>query len=69
MNHPTAPVKEKKKRRLRWLSCLEQDAGPSTLFLSNAPESTILEDNVGGCDDVQVVGSALDEEEEEEEIR
>jgi hypothetical protein len=48
---------------------LEQDAGPSTLFLSNAPESTILEDNVGGCDDVQVVGSALDEEEEEEEIR
>jgi hypothetical protein len=29
--------------------------------------STILGDDVGGCDDVRVAGSVLDEEEEEEE--
>jgi hypothetical protein len=46
------------------LSCLEQDAGPSTLFLGDGPMSTIPEDNVGGCDDAQVVGGVLDEEEE-----
>jgi hypothetical protein len=46
---------------------LEQDAGPSTLFLGDGPARTILEDNVGGCDDVQVAGGVLDEEEEEEE--
>jgi hypothetical protein len=69
VNHPAAPSKEKKKkRRLRRLSCLEQDVGPSTLSLGDGPASTILEDNVGGCDDVQVTGSAPDEEEEEEEI-
>jgi hypothetical protein len=52
VNHPAAPVEEKKKkRRLQWLSCLEQDAGPSTLFLGGGPVSTILEDNVEGCDD------------------
>jgi hypothetical protein len=68
VNHPAAPVEEKKKkRRLRRLSCLERDTGPSTLFLGDGLESTILEDNVGGCDDVQVAGGALDEEEEEEE--
>ena len=68
MNHPAAPVEEeKKKRRLRRLSCLEQDAGPSTLFLGDGPTNTILKDNVGGCDDVQVTGGLLDEEEEEEE--
>jgi hypothetical protein len=67
MNHPAAHVEEKKKRRLRRLSCLEQDAGPSTLFLGDGPASTILEDNVEGCDDVQVAGGVLDEEEEEEE--
>jgi hypothetical protein len=68
VNHPAAPVKEKKKKRqLRRLSCLEQDAGPSTLFLSDGPASAIPEDNVEGCDDAQVVGGMLDEEEEEEE--
>jgi hypothetical protein len=66
VNHPAAPVEEeKKKRRLRRLSCLEQDAGPSTLFLGDGPARTILEDNVGGCDDVQVTGGVPDEEEEE----
>jgi hypothetical protein len=68
VNHPAAPAEEKKKkRRLRRMSCLEQDAGPSTLFLGDGPESTILKDNVEGCDDVRVAGDALDEDEEEEE--
>jgi hypothetical protein len=56
-----------KKRRLWQLSCLEQDAGPSTLFLGDGLVSTILEDNVGGCDYARVAGSVLDEDEEEEE--
>jgi hypothetical protein len=43
---------------------LEQDAGPSTLFFGDGPTSTIPEDNVGGCDDAQVAGGVLDEEEE-----
>jgi hypothetical protein len=68
LNHPSAPVKqEKKKRRLCRLSCLEQDIGPSKLFVSDGPVSPILEDNVGGSDDVRVADSVLDEEEEEEE--
>jgi hypothetical protein len=49
------------------LSGLEQDVSPSTLFLCDGPASTILEDNVGGCDDAQVADGVLDEEEEEEE--
>lgn len=57
----------KKKRRLQRLSCLEQDASPSTLFLDDALVSTIPEDNVRGCDDARVAGSVLDEDEEEEE--
>jgi hypothetical protein len=60
VNHLAAPVEEKKKRQLRWSSCLEQDVGPSTLFLGDGPESTILRDNVGGCEDVQVADGALD---------
>lgn len=68
VNHAAAPIEEeKKKRRLQRLSCLEQDAGPSTLFLGDGLVSTILEDNVRGCDDVRVAGSVLDGEEEEEE--
>jgi hypothetical protein len=68
VNHPAAPVEEKKKkRRLRRLSCLEQDTGPSTLFLGDGPTNTILEDNAEGCDDAQAAGGVLDEDEEEEE--
>jgi hypothetical protein len=66
VNHPAAPVDEKKKRRLRRLSCLEQDADPSTLFLGDGPVGTILEGNAGGCDDAQAAGGVLDEEEDEE---
>jgi hypothetical protein len=40
---------------------------PLHIFLSDGLTSTILEDNAGGCDDVQVAGGMLDEEEEEEE--
>jgi hypothetical protein len=68
VNHPTVPDEGRKnKRRLQQLSCLEQDASPSTLFLGDGLVSTILEDNVGGCDNARVVGSVLDEDEEEEE--
>jgi hypothetical protein len=67
-NHPVVPGEErKKKRRLRRLSWLEQDAGPSTLLLGDGPVSTILEDDVRGCDDARVVSGVLDDEEEEEE--
>jgi hypothetical protein len=68
VNHLAIPDEEKKKkRRLRRLSCLEQDVGPSTLFLGDGPVSTILEDNVRGCDNARVDGSVVDEDEEEEE--
>jgi hypothetical protein len=68
-NHPAVPNEEKKrKKRLRWLSCLEQDAGPSTLLLGDGPVSTTLEDDVRGCDDARVGGCVLDEDEEEEEV-
>jgi hypothetical protein len=67
VNHPAAPIEEKKKRRLRRLSCQEQDVGPSTLFLHDGPANTILKDSAGGCDDAQAAGDVLDEEEEEEE--
>ena len=50
------------------MSCLEQDAGPSTLLLGDGPASAILEDNAEGCDDAQATSGMLDEEEEEEEI-
>jgi hypothetical protein len=67
-NHPFVPDKEKKrKKRLQRLSCLEQDAGPSTLLLGDGPMSTILEDDVRGCDDARVGGCVRDEDEEEEE--
>jgi hypothetical protein len=46
---------------------LEQDVAPSTLFLGDGLVSTILEDNVRGCDDARVARSVLDEDEEEEE--
>jgi hypothetical protein len=68
VNHPAAPAEEKKKKRRLWrLSCLEQDVGPSTLFLGDGPTSTNPKDNAGGCDDVQATGGVLDEEDEEEE--
>jgi hypothetical protein len=68
MDHTVAPGEEKKRKKRLWrLSCLEQDAGPSTSLLGDGPVSTTPEDDVRGRDDVRAGGCALDEEEEEEE--
>jgi hypothetical protein len=67
VNHPAAPVEEKKKRRLRRLSCLDRDAGPSALFPSDGLVDAITEVNTEGCNDAQAIGGVLDEDEEEEE--
>jgi hypothetical protein len=66
VNHLATPVEEKKKKRLQRLSCLDQDAGPSVLFLDDGLVDTIPEVNVEGCDDAQATGGVFDEEEEEE---
>jgi hypothetical protein len=44
-SHPTAPVegKKKKKRRLRRVSCLNQDVGPSVLLLKKYQWNFLLE--------------------------
>ena len=47
---------------------MEQDDGPSTLFLGDGPVNTIQEDNVIGPDDARDADGALDEDEEEEEV-
>jgi hypothetical protein len=66
-DHPAAPVEEKKRKKQLWrLSCLEQDAGPSTSLLYDGPVSTTPEDDVRGCDDVGASGCTLDEDEEVE---
>jgi hypothetical protein len=68
VNRLAAPVEEeKKKRRLRRLSCLEQDVGPSALFLGDGLVDAIPEVNADGCDDAQATGDVFDEDEEEEE--
>jgi hypothetical protein len=46
---------------------LDQDAGPSALFLGDGQVDAILEVNAEGCDDAQAVGGVFDEDEEEEE--
>jgi hypothetical protein len=65
--HPTAPVGEKKKRRLRWLSCLGQDAGSSMPVSDDVPTEAIPEVDAKGCYHAQAVGCMLDDNEEEEE--
>jgi hypothetical protein len=68
VNHPTAPVEEKKKKRqIRRLSCLDQDAGPSVPFPDDVLADAIPEVNAEGCYDVQAASGTLDEDEEEEE--
>jgi hypothetical protein len=51
------------------LSCLDQDAGPSALFLGDDLVDAIPEVNAEGCDDAQSAGGVFDEDEEEEEIQ
>ena len=68
MNRPTAPVEEKrKKRRLRRLSCLDQDAGPSVPVPDDDPAEAIPEVDAKGCDRAQAAGCMFDEDKEEEE--
>jgi hypothetical protein len=68
VNRSTAPVEEKrKKRRLRRLSCLDQDAGPSVPVPDYVPIEAIPKVDAKGCDHAQAVGCMFDEDEEEEE--
>ena len=68
MNRPTAPVEEKrKKRRLRRLSCLDQDVGPSVPVPDDVPVEVIPEVDAKGCDRAQAAGCMFDEDKEEEE--
>jgi hypothetical protein len=63
-SYPAAPKEERKKKKRLWrLSCLEQDADPSTSLLGGGPASTTLEDDIRGCDDARVGGCVLDEDE------
>jgi hypothetical protein len=83
-SHPTVPAegKKKKKRRLRRVSCLNQDAGPSVpaveevpmeLFTGADPNGCDLDDaDPNGCDPADAdpngcVVRIVDEDEEEEE--
>jgi hypothetical protein len=50
VSRPTTPVEEKKKRRLRRLSCLDQDAGPSAPVCEEVPAEVLPEVDPNGCD-------------------
>jgi hypothetical protein len=63
---PRLPRGRRERKRLWWLSCLEQDADPSTSLLGGGPASNTLEDDIGGCDDARGGDRVLDEDEEEE---
>jgi hypothetical protein len=68
VNHPTAPVEEKrKKRRLGRLSCLDQDVSPSVPVPNDVPAQAIPGVDAKGCDRAQAAGCMFDEDEEEEE--
>jgi hypothetical protein len=51
-NHPTSPAegKKKKKRHLRRVSCLNQDAGPSAPAAEEVPVPAFAEADPNGCD-------------------
>jgi hypothetical protein len=52
VSHPTAPIegKKKKKRRLRRVSCLDQDAGPSAPAAKEVPVGIFTGAKSNGCD-------------------
>jgi hypothetical protein len=52
VGHPTAPAegKKKKKRRLWRVSCLDHDAGPSTLAAEEVPVELFTGVDPNGCD-------------------
>jgi hypothetical protein len=64
-NHPTSPAegKKKKKRRLRRVSCLNQDAGPSAPAAEEVPVPVFAEADPNGCDltDAEPNGCDLDD--------
>ncbi len=67
INHPTSPAegKKKKKRRLRRVSCLNQDAGPSAPATEEVPVLVFAEADPNGCDptDAEPNGCDLDDAE------
>jgi hypothetical protein len=64
-NHPTSPAegKKKKKRHLRRVSCLNQDAGPSTPAAEEVLVPVFAEADPNGCDptDAEPNGCDLDD--------
>jgi hypothetical protein len=66
-SHPTAPVegKKKKKRRLRRVSCLDKDAGPSAPAAEEVPVELFIGADPNGCDpaDADPNGCDLDDAE------
>jgi hypothetical protein len=64
-NQPTSPAegKKKKKRRLRRVSCLDQDAGPSAPAAEEVPVPVLAEADPNGCDltDAELNGCDLDD--------
>jgi hypothetical protein len=67
VSRSTAPVEEKRKKtRLRRLSGLDQEVGPSASILGDGLVDAIPKVNAEGCDDGQATGCVFDEEEEEE---
>jgi hypothetical protein len=64
-NHPTSPAegKKKKKRRLRRVSCLNQDVGPSAPAAGEVPVPIFTEVEPNGCDsaDADPNGCGLDD--------
>jgi hypothetical protein len=65
-SHPTAPAEGKKKKRmLRRVSCLDQDAGPSAPAAEEVPVELFIGANPNGCDpaDTNPNGCDLDDAE------
>jgi hypothetical protein len=56
VGHPTAPAegKKKKKRRLRQVSCLDHDAGPSAPSAEEVPVKLFTGADPNGCDPIDV---------------
>jgi hypothetical protein len=67
VSRPTAPVDEKKKRRLWRLSCLDQGAGPSAPARDEVPVEVLPEVDAKSCDCAPTAVCIFDEDEEEEE--
>jgi hypothetical protein len=61
-SHPTAPTegKKKKKRRLRRVSCLDQDAGPSAPVAEEVPMKLFTGVDPNGCDPAEAEPNGCD---------